>query len=35
MQFYPVIFTDATNTTSDLQALNIGEREDTTKGIAL
>ena len=35
MQFYPVIFTDATNSTSDLQALNVGEGEDTSEGIAL
>ena len=35
MQFYHVIFTDATNVTSDLQALNLGEREDATKGTAL
>ena len=35
MQFYPVIFTDATNTTFDLQALNVGVGEDTTEGIAL
>ena len=35
MQFYCVIFTGATNATSDLQALRVGEGEDTTEGIAL
>ena len=35
MQFYHVLFTDATNATSDLQALNVGEGEDTTEGTAL
>ena len=35
MQFYHVIFTDATNATSDLQSLNVGEGEDTTEGTAL
>ena len=35
MLFYHVIFTDATNATSDLQALNVGEGEDMTEGTAL
>ena len=35
MQLYHVIFTEATNATSDLQALNVGEGEDTAKAIAL
>ena len=35
MQLYHVIFTEATNATSHLQALNVGEGEDTVKCIAL
>ena len=35
MQFDHVIFTDAINAISDLQALNVGEGEDTTEGTAL
>ena len=35
MQLYHVIFTEATNATSDLPALNVGEGEDTAKAIAL
>ena len=33
MQLNYVIFTKATNTTSDLQALNVGEGDNTAKGI--
>ena len=35
MQFYYVIFTDATNATSDLQASNVREGKNMTEGIAL
>ena len=34
MQLYHVIFTETTNATSDLQALNVREGDDTAKGIA-
>ena len=35
MQHDHVIITETTNATSDLQALNVGEGEDTARGIAL
>ena len=35
MQHDHVIITETTNPTSDLQALNVGEGEDTARGISL
>ena len=35
MEFYHVIFTDAINATSDLQALKVGKGEDTAEVITL